>query len=369
MVAFVATGGYALKTYDRFAKIRRGQGRALARGHAAHRPAIPHECRHHRRGRRCSRCGSAARGTRRPASAAAPVRGGRVLGEVEEYFAETLVAGRHLRVRRRGAALRGASWRTTSSPRAPRPARTPRCPSYAGGKFPLSTFLAERVRAMLADPARVDAACRAAWPNGWRRSAASPCCRGATNCWSRPSRAAGRHYLVAYPFEGRLAHQTLGMLLTRRLERARLRPLGFVATDYGIAVLGPVAISAPRFAQGALSLAELFSQDMLGDDLEEWLAESALMKRTFRHCAIIAGLIERRFPGQEKTRPAGDDVDRPRLRRAAPARAGPHPAQGDARRCGDGAARPEAPRGHAVAHQGANRAQAAGARLSARRSR
>jgi ATP-dependent Lhr-like helicase len=40
---------------------------------------------------------------------------------------------------------------------------------------------------------------------------------------------------------------------------------------------------------------------MLGDDLEEWMHESALMKRTFRNCAVIAGLIERRFPGKEKT--------------------------------------------------------------------
>jgi ATP-dependent Lhr-like helicase len=90
------------------------------------------------------------------------------------------------------------------------------------------------------------------------------------------------------------------MLLTRRLDRARLRPLGFVATDYGLAVWGLADMGA-ALAQGRLSLDALFSQDMLGDDLEEWLAESALMKRTFRHCAIIAGLIERRFPGQEKT--------------------------------------------------------------------
>ena len=40
---------------------------------------------------------------------------------------------------------------------------------------------------------------------------------------------------------------------------------------------------------------------MLGDDLEDWLDESALMKRTFRYCAVIAGLIERHFPGQAKT--------------------------------------------------------------------
>jgi ATP-dependent Lhr-like helicase len=109
------------------------------------------------------------------------------------------------------------------------------------------------------------------------------------------------HYLVVYGFEGRPAHQTLGMLLTRRLERARQRPLGFVANEYALAVwgLGDVASNIRR---GALSLAALFDEDMLGDDLEAWLAESALMKRTFRTCAIIAGLIERRFPGEEKSR-------------------------------------------------------------------
>jgi ATP-dependent Lhr-like helicase len=112
---------------------------------------------------------------------------------------------------------------------------------------------------------------------------------------------AGKHYLICYPFEGRLAHQTLGMLLTRRLERARLRPLGFVANEYAVAVWG-VGNVAQEIERGELSLSALFDEDMLGDDLEAWLAESALMKRTFRSCAIIAGLIERRFPGKEKSR-------------------------------------------------------------------
>src|SRR5207302_89816 len=110
-----------------------------------------------------------------------------------------------------------------------------------------------------------------------------------------------RHYLVCYPFEGRLAHQTLGMLLTRRMERAGLRPLGFVANEYALAIWG-LGDMALRIGRGELSLAALFDADMLGDDLEAWLAESALMKRTFRSCAIIAGLIERRFPGKEKSR-------------------------------------------------------------------
>src|ERR1043165_8141698 len=90
---------------------------------------------------------------------------------------------------------------------------------------------------------------------------------------------AAKYHLICYPFEGRLAHQTLGMLLTRRLERARMRPLGFVATEYSLAVwgLGDIGFAIER---GALSLAKLFDEDMLGDDLEAWLDESALMKRT-----------------------------------------------------------------------------------------
>ena len=112
---------------------------------------------------------------------------------------------------------------------------------------------------------------------------------------------ASKHYLVCYPFEGRLAHQTLGMLLTRRLERARLRPLGFLANEYALAIWG-LGDAALAIARGTLSLADLFDEDMLGDDLEAWLHESALMKRTFRNCAIIAGLIERRSTAKEKTR-------------------------------------------------------------------
>jgi ATP-dependent Lhr-like helicase len=103
-----------------------------------------------------------------------------------------------------------------------------------------------------------------------------------------------REYLVCYPFEGRLAHQTLGMLLTRRLERMRMRPLGFSANEYALAIWG-------LRDMGGVDMDALFDEDMLGDDLDAWLAESALYKRTFRNCAIIAGLIERRHPGREKT--------------------------------------------------------------------
>jgi ATP-dependent Lhr-like helicase len=176
----------------------------------------------------------------------------------------------------------------------------PKVPAYEGGKFPLSTYLAGGVRRLLSEPKN--------WPHlpesvrewlriqQWRSMVP-----GERDLLVETFPRADKFYLLCYPFEGRLAHQTLGMLLTRRLERARLKPLGFVANEYALAVwgLGDVAL---RIDRGELSLAALFDEDMLGDDLEAWLAESALMKRTFRTCAIIAGLIERRFPGQEKSR-------------------------------------------------------------------
>jgi ATP-dependent Lhr-like helicase len=172
-------------------------------------------------------------------------------------------------------------------------------PSYAGGKFPLSTHLARRVRAMLADPAHwADLPLPVAeWLGLQHAYSALP---GTDDVLIETFPRRSRHFLVAYPFEGRLAHQTLGMLLTRRLHRAGHRPLGFVANDYGLAVWGLGDLSE-AIAAGTLDLADLFAEDMLGDDLEAWLAESSLMRRTFRTVAVIAGLIERRHPGREKT--------------------------------------------------------------------
>jgi ATP-dependent Lhr-like helicase len=112
---------------------------------------------------------------------------------------------------------------------------------------------------------------------------------------------------VVYPFEGRLAHQTLGMLLTRRLDRIGAKPVGFVANDYALAVWG-IGAPAALVRSGRLDIAQLFDEDMLGDDLEAWLAESSLMKRTFRVCAVISGLIERRHPGQGGKAKSGRQV-------------------------------------------------------------
>jgi ATP-dependent helicase Lhr and Lhr-like helicase len=292
VVDFVATGGYALKAYERFARIRQGKD---GRWRITH----PNVAQRYRLnvGTIVEADMLKVRLVRSRASKMIP-RGGRILGQVEEYFVETMVPGDTFvfagEVLKYEAIVEDAVYVSRAA------SEDPKVPAYEGGKFPLSTYLADRVRGIISDP------------RAWRALPTQVCEWLEIQQWrsQMPGRRellvetfprADKPYLVCYPFEGRLAHQTLGMLLTRRLERARLKPLGFVANEYALAVWG-IGDIAVRIAGGGLLLAELFDEDMLGDDLEAWLAESALMKRTFRNCAIIAGLIERRFPGQEKSR-------------------------------------------------------------------
>jgi ATP-dependent helicase Lhr and Lhr-like helicase len=224
-------------------------------------------------------------------------RMGRVLGEIEEYFIETLAPNDTFLFGGEILALRGIVENEALVSRAK--GEAPKIPSYEGGKFPLSTHLAARVRQIVSDPAL--------WHELPPQVAEWLTLQKLRSGLPRPGDLlvetfprGDKYHLVAYPFEGRLAHQTLGMLLTRRMERAGLKPLGFVANDYALATWGLVDVGT-LVDKGELRLADLFSEDMLGDDLEAWLQESALMKRSFRNCAIIAGMIQRNFPGREKT--------------------------------------------------------------------
>ncbi len=290
ILEFVATGGYALKTYERFAKIRKtvdGTWRVsnprIAQQYRLNIGTIVEAPELNVRLTRGGKGGNA--------------RGGRVLGRIEEYFLETLTQGDTFLFA--GKVLRFEGIRENECIASNAAGQDAKIPVYAGGKFPLSTYLAAQVRAMLADRTR--------WQflpeqvREWLEVQQWKSVLPATDELLIETFPRGnRFYMVAYPFEGRLAHQTLGMLLTRRLERMGAHPLGFVATDYSLGLWGLKDMGA-MIGTRKLSLTRLFDEDMLGDDLEAWLDESYLLKRTFRNCAVISGLIERRHPGQEKT--------------------------------------------------------------------
>jgi ATP-dependent Lhr-like helicase len=291
VVEFVATGGYALKTYERFAKIRMAVDGSWRITH----PRVAQQYR--------LNVGTIIEApllnvrVARNRGAGFAGRGGRVLGKIEEYFIDALSPGDTFLFA--GLILRFEGIHENEVVATRTADDTPKIPIYAGGKFPLSTYLAAGVRAMLADERQWKALPDQV--SDWLRIQKVRSVLPKVNQLLVETFPRGqRHYLVAYPFEGRLAHQTLGMLLTRRLERARLRPTGFVATDYSLAVWG-MGDLGQAFASGAPSLDALFDEDMLGDDLDAWMAESYLLKRMFRNCALISGLIEKRHPGQEKS--------------------------------------------------------------------
>lgn len=273
VLKFVDHGGYALRTYERWRRLHQqedGTYRTRSRGVAQ---------------RLRMNIGTIVEAE----TLKVRIRRGRVLGEVEEYFAMGLEPGDSFIFA--GRMLRFEGIREQTLIASPAPGTEPKVPAYVGGRLPLTTHLADRVRAMLADPQRwQDLPDQVQeWLRLQRYRSDLP---GADELLVETFRRGEREFLVAYCFEGRNAHQTLGMLLTRRMERMGHAPMGFVATDYVIAVWSLNAVD---------NLDALFDEDMLGDDLEAWMDESSMLKRTFRNVAVIAGLIERNYPGKRKT--------------------------------------------------------------------
>jgi ATP-dependent Lhr-like helicase len=281
VIDFVSTGGYALKTYDRFKRIVKGlDGRWRVRNEET---ALRHRM----------NVGAITSPAMLSVRIVGRRRGtvGRKIGEVEEGYLEVLEPGDTF-------IFAGQVWElvgVTGLDVLVRPAgdKPPKMPSWGGSKFALSTFLAAKVRHLMSESAHWEVLPddTREWLEIQRDRSAIP---AEDEMLLETFPRGHRNYMVAYPFEGRLAHTTLAMLLTRRLERAGVGPLGFVCNDYAVTIwsLKPM---------DRLDLDELFAEDMLGDDLESWLLESSMMKAAFKACALISGLVERRFRGDQKS--------------------------------------------------------------------
>lgn len=218
-------------------------------------------------------------------------RGGKVLGEIEEQFGQSMregdtfyFAGQILAFER----IRDMTLEARASP-----AKEPLLPSYSGGQMPLSTFLADGVRGLLQDEralARLDEPVHH-WLSLQERFSVLP---GHDRLLVESFPRGELHTVVFYTFEGRRANQALGMLVSRRMERAGLHPLSFTLTDYGLAINSVEPVTEEL-------IHDLLSVDILADDLEEWLAESPMLKRSFRRVATVAGLVEQNNNAQRKS--------------------------------------------------------------------
>jgi ATP-dependent Lhr-like helicase len=272
VLGFIATGGYALRAYDKFRRlVRDPEGRwRIAR------PAIALQ---HR--------------LNAGIIVEAPLlivrfKNGRRLGTVEEGFANTLAPGDHFFFS--GLSLEverikdGEIYVHASS-------KSARIVTYGGQRMSMSTHLANRVRHMLCDR------------NDWHRFPDDVRewleVQGERSVLPEPEQLLvetfehhNQHYIVAYSFEGWNAHQSLGMLITKRMENFGLKPLGFVANDYGLACYGLEPIRDPQ---------ALFSPDILEREFVDWVEQSYLLKSAFREVAVIGGLVERHHPGKRKS--------------------------------------------------------------------
>ena len=279
VVDFVSTGGYALKSYDKYRRIFRGRdGLWRARTKetiARHRMNVgaivaAQTLTVRMQGRRGS---------------------GRRIGTAEETLFEQMTVGDNF-------VFAGEIWRFegvegSNALVSPSHDDDPLVPSWGGNRIPISSHLAYRVRQLMSDreawrrlPPDVQE-----WLEVQEDHSGIP---GMEDLLVETFQRGKRHFMTVYAFEGVLAHTTLAMLLTRRLDRAGVGPIGYVANDYGLCIWSMRSMAG-------LDFDDLFQEDMLGDDLEAWMDESFMMKKAFKEAAQISGLIERRMPGHEKT--------------------------------------------------------------------
>jgi len=269
---FIATGGYSLKAYDKFRRLVPEPGGVWRIA----KPAVAQQYRL-----------NAGVIVEQPLMAVR-FKNGRKLGTVEEGFASALVPGDRFFFA--GLSLEVEQFKDTDIiVRAS--SKSAQVVTYGGQRMSMSTHLANRVRQMLADR------------NDWSRFPDDVRewleVQSERSVLPEPHQLLvetfpheGRHYMVAYSFEGWNAHQSLGMLLTKRMEKAGLKPLGFVANDYGLAIYGLEPIRDPQ---------SLFSPDILEQEFVDWVESSMLLKTAFREVAVIGGLVERQHPGRKKT--------------------------------------------------------------------
>ena len=272
---FCATGGYALKAYDRWQRLLQ-------------RPDGLWQLRDPRSASTIRMNMGTILDTETLKVRMKNSRGGAPLGEIEEGFAATLTKGDTFLIG--GQIVRYEGLREMTVEVSRRADKTPKIATFNGTKFATSTQLSARILNTFQQndwPELPKHTCD--WLHLQRRVSKLP---EAERLLIETFPHDGREHICLYGFAGRNAQQTLGLLVTQRMEEARLDPVGFVATDYATLIWGLQPITDP---------APLVAPDGLRAAFDHWLSGNAVMKRTFRSAATIAGLIERNSPGKRKS--------------------------------------------------------------------
>ena len=215
-------------------------------------------------------------------------RGGKPLGEIEDAFAATLTPGDTFLIG--GQIVRYEGLREMVVEVSRDRAQKPKIATFAGTKFATSTQLSQRILRMFA---KRDTDALPDHTRDWialqEQVSRLP---QANRLLIESFPHDGRENVCVYGFAGRNAQQTLGLLVTKRMEEMGLAPMGFVSTDYATLIWG----LEPLEEAGALC-----DRAALKQGLEIWLSGNQVMKRTFRASASIAGLIQRNTPSARKT--------------------------------------------------------------------
>ena len=214
--------------------------------------------------------------------------GGKPLGEIEEAFAASLTKGDTFLIG--GNIVRFESLREMIVEVTHNANKQPKIATFMGTKFATSTKLSDRILDSFENQNWKDLpADTVNWLNKQKEFSQLPVRNSLLiETFFRKS----RHYLVVYGFAGRNANQTLGLILSKKLEELNLAPLGFVANDYATLIWGLEKVENPI---------QLFKFSEIELGLDKWFSGNALMKRTFKAVASISGLIDRNLPGLRKS--------------------------------------------------------------------
>lgn len=278
LLSFTQDGGYALQAYERYFRLVDDKG--------LYSPANKRVIMRHRQN-----IGTIVEAGRLKVKRLRRAHQGKIIGEVEEYFAQQLSKGDSFYFA--GETLLFEGIRDMIVEARPGKGKEPKIPSYQGGQMPLSTYLADAVRALINDPdswLELPKLVRE-WLHLQKAFSSLPSLQKLL-IEQFPFR--GANTTLFYTFEGRKANQTLGMLITRRMEKHDLKPLSFSISDYGLSISSVAKIEQSH-------IAELFTPSILGDELEDWMLEASMLKRSFRQVAVVSGLIEQQYHSNKKT--------------------------------------------------------------------